>query len=186
MTKYQLKEILNRTAEQAEKLFKQDGSLSPVLFVYYTFEKEPGKEVESIGIIPIIDIGHREAIMFAMGKMFLKNNKFKRVNAIAFVSEAWMSVQNSGQEAKNVLPSQDPNRIEIASITGMTDIRESALLVFEIKEKDNPGKRRFVKNEKASSISSSSTLFASVNAKTLAIVEKRVRRQPSVNDCSLT
>jgi hypothetical protein len=153
MTKDELKEILDRTAEQAENLFKQNGSLSPVLFVYYTSEKEPGKEVESIGIIPIIDIGHREAIMFAMRKMFLKNNKFKRVNAIAFVSEAWMSVQCPGKGTRNVLPSQDPDRIEIASITGMTDTRESALLVFEIKDKDNQEKRKFVKNEKASNMS---------------------------------
>ena len=34
--------------------------------------------------------------------------------------------------------------------------------------------------DRASSISSSSTLFESVNAKTLAVVEKRVRRQPSL------
>jgi len=153
MTKEELKKILDRTAEQAEKLFKQDGSLSPILFVYYTFEKEPGKETESIGIIPIIDIGHREAIMFAMGKMFLRNNKFKRVNAIAFVSEAWMSVQDPGKGIKNVPPSQDPDRIEIANITGMTDTRESAMLVFEIKDKDNPEKRKLVKNEKASNMS---------------------------------
>ena len=153
MTKEQLKKILDRTAEQAEKLFKQDGSLSPVLFVYYTFEKEPGKEAESIGIIPIIDIGHREAIMFAMGKMFIKNNKFKRVNAIALVSEAWMSVQEPGKGTRNVLPSQDPDRIEIVNITGMTDTRESAMLVFEIKDKDNVAKRKLEKNEKASNMS---------------------------------
>ena len=154
MTKEDLKKILDRTAEQAEKLFKQDGSLSPILFVYYTFEKEPGKEAESIGIIPIIDIGHREAIMFAMGKMFLKNNQFKRVNAIALVSEAWMSVQDSAKSpVVSILPSQDPNRIEIVNITGMTDTRESAMLVFEIKDKDNAEKRRLVKNEKASNMS---------------------------------
>jgi len=153
MTKEQLKKILDRTAEQAEKLFKQDGSLSPVLFVYYTFEKEPGKEAESIGIIPIIDIGHREAIMFAMGKMFLKNNQFKKVNAIALVSEAWMSVQDSAKSPVGILPSQDPNRIEIVNITGMTETRESAMLVFEIKDKENPEKRRILKNEKASNMS---------------------------------
>lgn len=153
MTKEELKKILARTAEQAEKLFKQDGSLSPVLFVYHTIEKEPGKEMDSVGIIPIIDIGHREAVMFAMGKMFLKNNKFKRVDAIAFVSEAWMSVQGPGKEMKNVPPSQDPDRVEIATITGMTDTRESAMLVFEIKDKNNKEKRRFVKNEQASNMS---------------------------------
>jgi hypothetical protein len=154
MTKSNLEKILDRTAEQAEKLFKQDGSLSPILFVYYTFEKEPGKETESIGIIPIIDIGHREAIMFAMGKMFLKNNQFKKVNAIALVSEAWMSVQDSAKNpVGSIPPSQDPNRIEIVNITGMTDTRESAMLVFEIKDKNSAEKRKLEKNEKASNMS---------------------------------
>jgi hypothetical protein len=53
----------------------------------------------------------------------------------------------------SILPSQDPNRIEIVNITGMTDTRESAMLVFEIKDKDNAEKRRLVKNEKASNMS---------------------------------
>ena len=64
-----------------------------------------------------------------------------------------MSVQEPGKGTKNVLPSQDPDRIEIANITGMTDTRESAMLVFEIKDKDNPEKRKLVKNDKASNMS---------------------------------
>lgn len=154
MTKEGLKKTLEGVAETAEKLFKKEGSIAPVLFVYYTFEDKEGKEVDSCDIFPILQMEHREAIIFVIGKTFLKSNKFKRVNAIALASEAWMSEQDPKKgPAKNLLPSQDPDRKEILNITGMTDTRESAMLVFEIKDKDNAEKRKLEKNEKASNMS---------------------------------
>jgi hypothetical protein len=150
MNKEQLKKTLNSVAKTTEELFKKDGSIAPVLFVYHTVENKDGTESESCAIVPIISMEHREAILFAMGKAFLKNNRFKKVQAIALVSEAWMSVQDSKSEQVNhVLPSQDPKRKEIINIIGMTDSRESAMLIFDIDRRV----RKMIKNEKASSMS---------------------------------
>lgn len=154
MTKDQLKKTLEGVAETAEKLFKKEGSIAPVLFVYYTFENKEGKDVDSCDIFSILQMEHREAILFMLGKTFLKNNKFKRVNAIVLASEAWMSVQDTKEgPLKNLLPSHDPDRKEILNITGMTDTRESAMLVFDIKNKNDAEKRKLEKNEKASNMS---------------------------------
>ena len=150
MTKEQLKKLLESTADMTEKLFKKDGSVSPVLFIYHTVENKDGGEAESCAIVPITSMDRREAILFAMGRAFLKNASFKRVDAIALVSEAWMSVQDSkSEQAKHILPSQDPKRKEIINITGMTDSRESAMLIFDIDKKA----RKMEKNEKASNMS---------------------------------
>ena len=152
MTKAELKQTLQKVAETTERLFKEEGSINPVLFVYYTFEKE-GRETDTCAIFPILDIQHREAILFMIGKTFLKSNKFKRVNAIVFASEGWMSVQDAKTPVGNILPSQDPNRIEILNITGMTETRDAVMLVFEIKNKDDLKNRKLKKNEKASNMS---------------------------------
>lgn len=150
MNKNQLQEILESVATKTEELFKKDGVITPVLFVYHILEDKNGKECESCAIVPIISMDHREAILFAMGKAFLKNTRFKRVQAIALVSEAWMSVQDLKSEQTNhIFPSQDPKRKEIINITGMTDSRESAMLIFDINRKT----REMTKNEKASNMS---------------------------------
>jgi len=150
MTKEQLKKLLESTADTTEKLFKKDGSVSPVLFIYHALENKEGKEAESCAVVSITSMEHREAILFAMGRAFLKNASFKRVEAIALVSEAWMSVQDSKLgPAKHLLPSQDPKRKEIINITGMTDTRESAMLIFDINKKT----REMIKNESASNMS---------------------------------
>jgi hypothetical protein len=150
MTKNQLKNVLKKIGETANKLFKRDGKITPVLFIYYIFENEAGKDEGSCTVLPILKKEGREKLMQEVGQGFLKNSAYKKVTAIAFISEAWMSVQESkNKTTKNIPPRKDPGRKEIVNISGMTDARESAMLVFEVRDRKDPEKRmlKFLKEE---------------------------------------
>lgn len=154
MTKNQLKKVLKKIGETANRLFKRDGKITPVLFIYYIFENDDGKEEGSCTVLPIIKKDGREKLMQQVGQGFLKNSRYKKVNAIALISEAWMSVQElKDKAAKSVPPRKDPNRKEIINISGMTDSRESAMLVFEVKNRNDPKKRTLKFLEDASNTS---------------------------------
>ena len=117
---------------------------APVLLVYHILADENGNEKSSCAVCPVRDIKQRREILFLIGRLFLKEKRFKKVNAIAFISEAWVSVYKSNEEAKkngNILPSQDPNRREIVNIIGMTDKRDFAMTSFEIKCRGDKEKR---------------------------------------------
>ena len=151
MEKQELEKTLERVAGIAKNIFQKQGSLSPTLFVYYTFENDAGKETDSIAVFPIIQLEHREVVIYLTGKLFLRDKRIKKVKAVVLVSEGWMSVCKNGKIGK-VPPSQDPERIEILNITGMTDAAESAMLIFEMKNRDDRNKRTLELMEELSKI----------------------------------
>lgn len=144
MTKKELKRELENIGTRANTLFKKDGVIAPVLLVYHILANENGNEKSSCAVCPVRDIKQRREILFLIGRLFLKEKRFKKVNAIAFISEAWVSVYKSNEDAKkngNILPSQDPNRREVVNIIGMTDKRDFAMTSFEIKCRGDKEKR---------------------------------------------
>ena len=140
MEKQELEKILERSAGIAKNIFQKQGFLSPTLFTYYTFENNDNKETDSIAVFPIIQLEHREVMIYLTGKLFLRDKRIKKVKAVLLVSEGWMSVCEDGKISE-IPPSQDPDRLEILNITGMTNTGESAMLIFKMKDRNNKEKR---------------------------------------------
>ena len=151
MEKQELEKILKRSTGIARNIFQKQGSLNPTLFVYYTFKNDVGKETDSIAVFPIIQIEHREVMIYLTGKIFLRDKRIKKVKAVVLISEGWMSVCKDGKIGK-IPPSQDPDRVEILNITGMTDTGESAMLIFKMKNRDDKNKRALEFMEELSKI----------------------------------
>ena len=100
MTKEELKKELKNIGDVSVQLFKKDGEISPALFVYHILDDGKEKKKLSCTVCPIKDIQHRREIMFLLGRLFLKEKRFKRVDAIVFVSEAWVSKYKSNKDAE--------------------------------------------------------------------------------------
>jgi hypothetical protein len=152
MDKNQLSKLIEGLAKTAEENYKNDGGLSPVLFVYHTNQKGEN----CVNLYPIIEemMPKRRELMFVIGKIFLKDQTVRKVDALGFVSECCVSVMNEkdGKEAERTgnypIPHEDPKKIEMAIVIGMTAEREGIINGYDMENKEDKQKRKLVKNKK--------------------------------------
>jgi len=114
---------VQKIADLAKKLFIEDGYHAPIVIAKGT----RGKRVvllEQFGATA----DERVKDMFYAGAMLADKGNIGELELIVFVNEAWI-----GRNI-NVLPSQDPKRIEVLLINNLdARTQEENLLAFEVK-----------------------------------------------------
>jgi hypothetical protein len=120
LTNDELNDELDRTAAWAKNVL-QDGqhdNFIPALVVLGEpgNDKDPRKSV-TIAMMPDFDMARRHEILMGVGARFGREGKL--VRAIFFVTEAWVSLQESDCPRKYALPEQDPDRKEVIQVAGM-------------------------------------------------------------------
>lgn len=105
----------------------QAGGHTPTVF----FDSQQGT-----GMVQIPDFADthtaRAQQMFSIGFALAQTGRYRALNQIFLVSEAWMSVNPQGLPLDH-LPSEDPNRKEILMIAGLSVItQQSDLVVIEM------------------------------------------------------
>jgi len=107
----------------AKRVFLQDGYHAPTVFVKGT-DKKAAIQLVRFGATA----GERELDMLNAGTWLACTHNVGELELIVFVSEGWMGTN------LEVLPSQDPKRIEVLLINSL-DVRtqEEHMLPFEVK-----------------------------------------------------
>lgn len=142
------KEQVDILREAMKMNFKKDGYLTPALLVFG--KGKDGKDFSRIFGIDSLD--NKQEKFFLMGKMVKEDPLIDHVDSVIFISEAWMARLNKEESAKvdrgeraMPIPSEDPNRIEVAILTHMTDTLETSIYSYKMEDKENPDKRKLVK-----------------------------------------
>jgi len=92
----------------------------------------------------------REAQLYMLGQSISELNKddteIGLLESVVFVSEAYLLQTTDKEKAKTVIPSQDPNHIEVLIITGQAPrSNEHHTVVYEMLRDDNGDLRDVVK-----------------------------------------
>lgn len=107
----------------AKRVFLEDGYHAPMVFVHGTNQKA-AIQLAHFGATA----GERELDMLNAGTWLACKHNVGELELIVFVNEAWIG------RNFNVLPSQDPNRIEVLLINSLdARTKEENLLAFEVK-----------------------------------------------------
>jgi len=115
--------------EIAKRVFLTDGYHAPMVFAKGTNGKV-ALEFKNFGATS----GERERDMLNAGTFIACKSNVGELELIVFVNEAWQSTN------ANVLPSQDPKRVEVLVINSLdARTQEERLLIFEVK-RDPKGK----------------------------------------------
>lgn len=115
-------EMVEQIIRLAKKLVLEMGYLEPILFV---------KGSKSKFVLDFKEFGdtseQRELHMLKAGAWLAYKHHVGELEALVFVNEAWMGTNI------NVLPSKDPNRIEVLLInTFDPGTKEESLIMFEM------------------------------------------------------
>ncbi len=148
MTKEELKEELKFVEEKGKEIFEKCGGVNPTLLIIgRTERKENGKDKAlMICSLPEKEMGDRQGFMFRFGKYLysqIQDNKLpekiRKVDAVAFSSEGWMSVLSKevskkidSGEMEMPKPSLDPKRKEILMFSIMDENGQNEGISYEI------------------------------------------------------
>lgn len=123
--------------EKAKLFFAEEGFIEPLAHIVFKSNTENKKGIALFQITPDL-MKNRQEVMFLLGKKLLQEPEVKHIDSIIFVSEAWASMGDIKKKIEPIMPpSQDPNRIEIVTIIGMSDIGEVLSENYKIKECKN-------------------------------------------------
>jgi hypothetical protein len=116
----EVKEIIAEIIAKAKQLMLRDGYHAPMVFAKGTNGKV-AVVLESFGNTA----EERAKDMMYAGAMVADRHNVGELELVVLVNEAWMS--------KNVMPSQDPNRIEVLTISSLdTSTQEQYVTMFEV------------------------------------------------------
>jgi len=142
MTKEELKNKMSILEVGLKQNFEKDGFLQPILFVFHS----EGSKKE-VTYMPVLDMEKKYETFESLGNDFKNRFPTKKVDGIVFLSEAWVSKYKELPKGEIRSPSQDPHRIEMAVMGGMTDKYETYAIIFEMKNKSDPQKRKLTNRE---------------------------------------
>jgi len=146
MDKKELEEIVKHAESAALQNFEKDKEVAPILIIYC--ETKEGERVQALMPMSEEMLSHRRDVFFILGKEFLKNDQFSHVDALIFVSEAWMSKIDKKKNPekfertkdkkfnKEDMPSNDPDKMDVIMITGMSDLREISASAYKVENRD--------------------------------------------------